>query len=350
MRLISLISICLIYYTSPMFSDENKSVVTLLDCYDQGHALTDQDIHSGYNASASIDLSSGLNCFAEGSGIYWKASENGLPLGVTSTPAKIYDIESDYHLGFKSKVGFHSNSDFWNFAFSYLFLHTKGHTEKLWTNSTSPHEFWYFNDITLITDYLSGKWKLEIDIMDLTFSRPFYLGLSVTMEPYTAVRGGWINQKYSAPSYIISTNNLLKNKTSSDSYLIGARGGLRTNWIFFNYFRMFGDIGIALLYQKFKLHNYQESLVNSLGLQSMDTKKEISNITPNIEASLGLGMGTYFFEKRWHLDLTVSYDFSVFFNQNTLSYFSNIINETSNASGLNNLMIHGFTGTLRLDF
>jgi hypothetical protein len=352
MRFFLPFSLLLIFSYHPLVYSDN-SVVTLIEPYDQGHALTDHDMHGGYSAPASIDLSSGFNAFVEGSCIYWKAFENGLDLGITTGPYEDFDIKTDYHLGFKAKAGFHTTGDYWNYAFSYLFLHTQGNVKPLHGNigsATPSTQFWYTDDgIFRLTDSLKARWTLHVDMMDATLSRPFYLGCKVTMEPYTGLRGGWIFQEYKVPAFISSINQHIKNDTTSHSYLIGARGGLLTNWIIFNYARIFGNLSASLLFQQFKVRNFQETVFRGSVIANAEMKKKFKDVTPNIDACLGAGLGGYFFQKRLHLDLTVSYDFSVYFNQNALSYIKNLVRELP-STGFENLTMHGVTGSLRIDF
>ncbi len=350
MRAIFFLSAIATFLFRPLFCE--NSVVTLIETYDQGHALTEHDMHSGYSAPASIDLDSGFNIFVDGSCIYWKAFETGLDLGVTTGNYAAYDIKTHYHLGFKAKAGFHTTGDYWNFAFSYLFLHTNGDTKPLNGNITTltpSRQFWYNDDVFLLANSLKARWKLHVDMMDALVSRPFYLGCKVTMEPYTALRGGWITQKYKVPAFL-SSGNQLKNTTASHSYLVGPRGGLITNWIIANYIRMFGDLSVSLLFQHFKLKNFQETVLGNTIITNVDLSKKMKELTPNIDASLGVGMGGYFFHKRLHLDFCASYDFSVYFNQNSLAYIKNLAKDDTNFPLGSNLTMHGVTGSLRIDF
>jgi hypothetical protein len=358
MRIIFKLSIFLFLFTSSLiFSD----TVCTYEYFDQGHALNEHYMRNGYNAPAAIELDCGFNVFMKGTCLYWSASEHGLELGSTKKDDKttFHDLHFDYQLGAKGTVGGRFPGDDWNFYFSYLFYRFKENSKHI----SDPNFFFYWanqlpenNDGDLIykPENFSSRWKLKMDIMDSYFSRPFYLGLKLTAEPFIGARGGWISQKYNLPSTAPSQfpDELIHfaNNNHSKSWLVGILGGVNTNWILIDFFRIYANFSAALMYQKFKVFNNQLITLQESSLFKHSLQNNINSITPNLDFSAGLGLGSYLFSKRIHIDLTVGYDFVIYWNQNVIAYTIQGLVNGGAGYAMNNLMIHGLSGSLQLNF
>lgn len=323
--------------------------------FNQGHGLDEHVMREGYNAPACIDLDAGFDLFIKGSCLYWCVLEQGLELGYLNSNNKIkfYDPDFDYHLGAKATAGGHLPHDNWNFYFTYLYYRNK--KESLHIANSNFIDFWYQDQIIGQDKYenISSCWKLKLDIMDTYFSRPFYLGRKLTFEPLIGARGGWIKQKYNIPATPTSLLLIMKeleNKSRSNSWVLGALFGLNSNWILIDFFRIYANFSCALMYQKFKVSNVQKILLDSVPLSSISLHHKIQNIVPSFDATLGLGWGTYFYNKRLHIDFTFGYDFSIFWNQNAISYVVGGLLKKIPSAALNNLVLHGISGAMRLDF
>ena len=140
-------------------------------------------------------------------------------------------------------------------------------------------------------------------------------------------------------------------KSEQDTWLIGPRAGLGTDWLVSCDFRIFGNVAGSLTYQNFEVKGIQVTPIQEgvtrkrLVVQNND----FSQITPNVEFSLGLGYGTYFCNYQWYFDLTVGYDFNYYWNQDWLRYNADSYHLSLDADA-GNLMMHGLNVTARLDF
>lgn len=321
--------------------------------FNQGHALDEHVMRNGYSAPACIELDAGFNVIMKGTCLYWNASEQGFDLGysVSNNKYEVHKLHFDSHLGAKGSLGFHLPYDGWDFTFTYLFYRNQkdsGHIQ-----SKTFEDYWYKEPIISLErmENVCSRWKLKMDIMDTYFSRPFYLGSKITVEPFIGVRGGWINQKYKIPgntTYYIFQQ--FSNKSRSDSWVLGGLGGLNSNWIIIDFFRIYANFSGALLYQRFNVNNNQKIIIEDIPVTDVSLKYKFRNITPCFDTSFGLGWGTYFYNKRLHIDFSVGYDFVIFLDQNAISYVVGGINNKMPAAALNNLMLHGISGGLRLDF
>ena len=324
---------------------------------------TGEPCNCAYNAPARIDPACGWDMWVTGSFIYWQAKEKGLELGYefnrkTSDTENVvkYDtlnMEFDYLPGFKVGAGFSMCRDDWTLYLEYTRLNGKNTFKKelatednYLASSWDPASLGQF--LTPRFNSLSAKWKLDYNIFDLELGRPYYLGKKVIFKPHFGLRGGWIDQNYDIKE-IYSTTNVVYNWATQDSWVIGPRAGLVTDWIIGCDFRIFGNAAASLLYQDFdiskKTHSYDSDVLRT----NFKTQEKQSYITPNVELGLGLGYGSYFWNNEWYFDLAVGYDFHYIWNQNMMRHLNDELkNELDTDAG--NLMMHGLTVSARLDF
>ena len=344
-----LLSVLLSISSNFLFAD----TLCTYEFFNQGHGLEEHVLRSGYNAPACIELDAGFNIIMKGTCLYWNVSERGLDLGYTfdNNKYKVHTLNFDYQLGGKGTLGFHLPHDSWDFNFTYLYFRNQKGSDHI--QSSTFVDFWYkslgFESDRI--DNISSKWKLKMDMMDAYFSRPFYLGSKLTVEPLIGARGGWINQKYKIPgssSFLIYKE--FENKTRSDSWVLGGIGGVYSNWILVDFFRIYANFSGALLYQRFQVKNNQKIIIEAVPVTAFSLKYKFRNITPCFDASFGIGWGTYFYNKRLHIDFTFGYDYVIYLDQNAISYVVGELVNDMEGTTLNNLMLHGMSGALRLDF
>ena len=207
---------------------------------------------------------------------------------------------------------------------------------------------------------LKTNWKLRVNLGDLELSRKYFVGKELIFRPHFGLRGGSLNQLYSATEigrvspYSGDDITIITN-LKSDSWLIGPRAGLDTSWRLGCGFRMFGDVAASLFYQKFDVKSIQVKLVQS-GVTDdsiLNLKNDVRYINPNFELGLGFGWGTGFCDDSWHFDLTAGYEFHQFWNQNMMRHLNDTfenLDTTYVDADAGDLMFHGLTITARLDF
>ena len=328
---------------------------TLCTCeyFNQGHGLEEHVLRNGYNSPAYIDLDAGLNIIVKGTCLYWKVQEQGFDLGY-SRSGNSYDfhtLKTDSHLGAKGNIGFHLPHDGWDFNFTYLFYRNEKNSNHI--QSADFENYWYNPDILTseTMDEINSRWKLAMDIMDASFSRPFYLGTHLTVEPFIGAKGGWIMQKFKIPaSYHGALFQQYENNSHSHSWILGMLGGFNTNWIIVDYLRIFANFSGSLLFQKFKISNDQKIIIENATVLDLGLQYKLKNITPSFETNFGVAWGTYFYNKRLHIDFSFGYDYLIFFDQNSISYIISSINNNTSGATLHNLTLHGMSGAIRLDF
>ena len=338
----------------------------------QGHSAPEDQMKKGYNHPARIDVKGSWDFYISGSYIYWQPRQDGLEFArevVRSgegregslTNYTFVHMDFDYHSGFKVGLGGNFERDDWSLDFEYTRLYTTDHRSKILSDEPEDialhffFPFWSNFPDQAPTFYAKARWKLHFNILDGILGRSYYVGTKLTFKPYVGLRAGWVDQKYRADYRHLVV--AFYSNSKSDSWLLGPRIGLDTNWHFGEGCRLFGNTAASLFYQRFKTNielvrlDLEEPILNFL--RTMKEKEGYFN--PNFEIALGLSWGSYFCDDSWHIDLSAAYEFHIFWDQNMMRK----ILDYNNVSGIgyNNsdptpgdLILHGLTVSLRLDF
>jgi len=361
-------------------SEHNKSQMPM---FEQGSPIADDQVMSdqqskkfmvpaGINHPGCI-RTSGNDFFATGSFIYWMASSDGFNTNefpykldsaggaVASGHGKEVFVKPKYKPGFKIGLGFNSDYDDWTAYLEYTWLHQSDHSRftaasgDVFLVSGAPYN--------VASDLLKTKWKLHLDVLDFTLARAYYVGKRVIVEPFGGLRAAWIRQKWNLELSSSSATNPWATATSVTDYLnanfkgnswgLGARFGIHSEWLMGSGFRFDAKASGSLLFTRYdKLNATGTSSGGStaIPMATMSYYKHFDVMRANAEMGLGLGWGSYFGDSdAYHFDIVATYDFNIWLSQN----MSRGIRDTlTNQSGVNptDLMYHGPTLTLRLDF
>lgn len=335
-----------------------------------------------YNCAARVNNNCGWAFYLSGSFIYWQAKE-GLDFNRTAyqdsvTPFhKVTDNlwKFNFHPGVKIAVGGYSKHDDWDLIVRYTRLKVEEKRsieldvsnvnnfitytlETFWLNggvgALKPNNF---NGIGVSKEH--AIWRLNNNWIDTDFGRSFFVGTKLTFKPFFGLRGGFIDQKYHSSLTLYDTTNLSLTAVGhgdfgTGSWFVGPRIGFDTNWLTRSGFRIFGDTAFGLYYQQFSFHGkiypiYDSNSVNP-GIERVSLSSHESQITPNLDCSLGLGWGSYFHDRRWHFDLCLGYDFVFFWDQNVLEKASAVVQLYQPLRLPGNLMLQGLTVTAVIDF
>ena len=204
---------------------------------------------------------------------------------------------------------------------------------------------------------VKSEWKLAMDLIDLTFSRPFYQGPRLVVSPYGGLRAALIRQSMtvqltevtglfaSLPPQPIGSRN------TSHSWAIGPRFGGTANVLLDMGFRFEGNAAASLLYTQYTTVNHREdpaSLTFNPGPYTA-SYSDYSALRPVAEVGLGFGWGSYLYNQKFHIDFCADYDFTYFWNQNMMR---KLLDDTLEGTSPSNadLYLHGLTLTGRFDF
>jgi hypothetical protein len=371
--------------------------------FEQGSPIMDDQVMSdtqngkmmvpaGINHPGRINPSGSNDFFVTGSFIYWMASTDGLnvndfaydfasypagsvvgqttpsPIGLVATGGgREVFVKPKYKPGFKVGLGYNSNFDDWTAYLEYTWLHQTDHSSFSANSNdgdndaddTTDHVFLLAGaPYNIASDLLSTKWRLDLDVLDFTLSRAYYVGKRVIVEPFGGLRAAWIRQHLhvglssSSPTTAWAQNPLVTDELSAsakcNSWGLGARLGMHSEWLLGMGFRFDAKASASLLFTRYS--NLSSSSVGDISSTSLSYRSHYDVMRANAEMGLGLGWGSYFgSDDGYHFDLVATYDFNIWWSQNMLRGLF----DTGRLQSGNNptdLMYHGPTVTLRLDF
>jgi hypothetical protein len=343
------------------FANQDKCS-SLKKSFDHGREMALNQMMPGYGAPARIDVRGSWDVYASGSFTYWQSIQDNMELGSVSTSGSpnttnsVVNMAFNYTPGFKVGLGMNLDHDSWDTFLQYAWFRGQ-HGNATHLDPTNSNVVLIPNWGTpASTTYFDGKehWRLHMDLLDWELARAYYVGTKLSFRPFIAARAAWIRQNmdvvYANTSDFTGVSNFSKNK--AQSWAIGPRVGLYSNWLLGEGIRLFGNtMGDILFTQYTKLRTYN-GLTNASGVATSATQTlqtDVNCLRGHLEGEFGFGWGSYFDNNNWHIDLSASYGFQVFFSQNMFRKFTDV-NSRSSFSPNGDLYLHGLTVTARFDF
>ena len=214
---------------------------------------------AGHNASSAVQVCKTWDVYAAGSFLYWQAIQENMEYAfvnsnwttqITSPGTKgAYVVPNfQYKTGFKVGVGGHLHRDNWDTSLEYTRFHSVN------TTATNGFAGGYINYTTGNPSVLGSNiffsasqiWRCNLDFVDASLGRDYFVGTQLTFHPVVGARAAWILQKvttqYTNPGingpYAINQGNTLvaTSGTASiyqriHSWGFGPRMGLDTSWM-----------------------------------------------------------------------------------------------------------------------
>ncbi len=200
----------------------------------------------------------------------------------------------------------------------------------------------------LSVSYISSKWQLAMDLIDVELKRPIYQSCQMSITPYFGLMAAFIWQKLNlevdvAP-YVINnlTTSPIYSHNSSSSWALGPRTGLDLYWILPVGFKLQGGLAATLFFTQYTDVKHSEQVASASSMPStLKTKLPIENcVRPELEGSFGFSWGTYFRNDKYYMNVTAVYDFILFWQQNMMrKLMDQTISGSSGAAG--NLYLQG---------
>ena len=360
-------------------NDESLPLCPPAPLFQSGYGLVNDLYPAAYNASARIAVKNSWDFFLSGSFLYWVADQDAMELAVNTTyvsgayqtmPSKGQYVvpSSNYKPGLKLGFGLDFNYDQWVGLIEY----TRFRQESTSSFGSPPADarggtalwrmtdwFTFIDPLTSTFDSFAGdissKWHTNIDLIDMTLSRPFYQGRYFAINPFGGLRIASIRQNFKVaitkfegtPPTPVS--NTLVSHNHSNSWAIGARAGLEGHWILGWGFRFEGDLAGNLLYSRFTSVAHREDTSVAANPTLASRLDEINTVRPMADMKLGMGWGTYYYQQKYHFDLLATYDFNVMWGQNMMRYLTNELYQQTVESPAD-LSVQGLSLTARFDF
>ncbi len=263
-------------------------------------------------------------------------------------------LDYDYHPGFE--IGFVLNLpyDFWSLGGEFFWYQGNSHKKK---TAEEPQYYLsplFVGDSPLIRS-IDANWKLYVDVADLYLSRPYYSGEKWSVVPRAGFRGTWISQRFTVDANLFDEDPVAQSvEMKSKSWAIGPGVGCQTNFLLGAGVSLFGDLATSIVYTRY--NKIDAKFSNSLGQKAHPSNNLLGTVRPNIDAGLGIewdsllafSSGSYEWQKTFYLNLSASYNFSVFFAQNMGVALVSAADNSDSTPG--NLYLQGLTISLALVF
>lgn len=265
----------------------------------------------------------------------------------------------NYKSGFKVAAGFKSDEyDDWGGKVEYTRLHGT-HSN----NATAPNlgigflnmEPW-INDVQgngVRADAFGSNWSVDLDVIDVGLFRTYYVGRHLVFQTFFVGRGGWLDQSlnFDVQVPINPLPNPGLSRTTSDSWSLGTKGSIDTNWILGYGLRLIGNAEVSFFFQRYKLR-HAEKEVDNITENGVNSTLTVRFLRPTLGLQLRLGWGTYAWNQTVHIDFEATYDYMTWWAQNMLRMFADVTNITRSGSEgePGNLYYQGLTLRGQLNF
>ncbi len=323
-----------------------------------------------YNAPARIDIQCGWDVWADASFTYWQAIQENMEPAMSHAPQVnrsagnnqfgFVNLNFEYKPGFKVGLGMSFDYDNWDSSLEYTYYRGTIHRSAAMSlnganNGDGYLPLWASGlnvNATTPTTAFNALWRLNMNLLDADLGRWMYAGTQLTFRPSIGARVAWITQNRKCTySNILSPTSFIEYNEKTNSWGIGPRVSLDMNWLIGMGFRCFGKSEMDVLFTQYHSNSNTSNLLGGVtGLQTEVRQKDINRLRPHVDLELGMGWGKYLGCHDWHIDISASYGYQIFWNQNMFRWQS-ITNPPIRGKLPNgDLMIHGLTATIKLDF
>lgn len=345
-------------------------------CFERGYPNTNCCFPAAYNEPANYDLAPcAWDFWVDASFTYWDALQDGMDLAVqttvNSTPTLLSPTvgnflfqDNQYKPGFKVGLGMDLGHDDWSAFAEYTWFRSTT------TTNTAPSSdgragtaVWAVNSWVRaantggLIDFssLSSSWTLNMDLLDVGATRPYYQGTHLIAGPFGGVRAQWIRQKLDLSGNTFTTSAAtgttgVTSNNKSNSWAVGPRGGINGKWHVGYGLRVEGDIAASILFTQYTSVKNNVSATSSGGNPTAGNYSDYNCLRVGNEMNLGLGWGSYFDCRNYHLDLLATYDFQVFWNQNMMRALVDNLGGGTVGASAGNLYLQGLTVKAQFDF
>lgn len=324
---------------------------------------------AAYNAPSGIVVQGCWDLLLKASFIYWMPYQEHLEIGFISSEFTPTLVDADfananftYKPGFRVGIGYKIDRDNWDTSLDYTWFRSSQNTSVSLNPEGTKLLFpvFIFPDVTA-SSYLQGSqdWQLHMDLLDWALAREYFVGTSLTFHPFLGVRAAWIRQNlkngyFDESTGFLAFRNVISNQ-SSNSWGIGPRLGIQSDFLLGQNIRFYGIGAGDILFTQYTHINYSQIATNDSGTDTeLNTyrirQNDLNYLRPHIDLELGFRWGTSFACEKRYVDLSLGYCFQVFFNQNMFRHFTSELVLAKSVCPNGNLYIHGLNINVRFDF
>ena len=332
------------------------------------YAQPPKDSQKCKNQEIKSECECDLLAYLSGSFLFLQPIQEGVEFAKQSsldTSATGSEVNYDFKFkpGLKVGAGIYLPYDKWTLNAQYTWFHPTLSDKKDISNASAdkiliPHFGSYVN-IYHFAKVADAKWKLLLDMGELSMSRPFFIRDYWQTKPSIGLKGGRLDQKidvnYSGTiNHSISGVDLDYTMTEvanwkSKSWFAGPFLAFNTKWLKDGFY-ISNKISGGIYFQDFKVSSYMNNTTTATDLSfDANTSYKFYFISPQVDINLGIGWESCIADT-YYVDFSAEYDFFYFWNQNLIRHIA----DQSTVSGtdysletsytcIGNLMLQGLT-------
>lgn len=262
----------------------------------------------------------------------------------------------DWNPGMRIGAGFYLNHDAWNLDFNWTWLNiTNYKTASVGTNGGQLIPLYLTGTGTpaaLLGPRASANWHAAYNTIDVRLGKPYYVSRYLVLNPHFGVRGAWIRQHFSVDygGSTATANNRTVHHGDNDFWGVGSRAGVDSEWLLGKGWKLFGNVAASMLFGKFDIEQNLNYGTGTGSTNGFDLDYDFYQNTPNFEMILGVGWGTHFSKRRYHVALDLAYEFHEWFDQlNMRRFYSGANFYANDVVSRGNLTLNGVSFRLQFD-
>ncbi|MBS0604195.1 MAG: hypothetical protein JSS60_04045 [Verrucomicrobia bacterium] len=309
------------------------------------------DLRRSFNPS----VRNGYEMWISGDLLCWLPREKsisflnkGLDVFKTSdfTEANRVFPDFDWDFGYRLGIGHLFAEQKWDVSVNWTHYKAfsdqkKGSLEKTFVGM---FPIWSIADDIIEGDYVSyGKmhWTLDLDLLDLKFSRDLPFG-RFNLKPFVALTTGWVNQDFDITytgGIFLSGFDIIEMK--NNYWGMGPSIGFDPRFYLGAGWSLYGNAAMTMLIGSFDVHQKE----NYLFSERVDLHRHRNRLGWVSDLGVGILWKTLFMQQRYALSFKLGWEYLVLFHQNLLKQ-----GEFHLVSHDRDLQIQGGTFSARFDF
>jgi hypothetical protein len=359
--------------------------------------------HTVITPAVAPRVENGTGAFVTADFIWWKMhigqmeyalngivdAGNLVPADTSTRKGHVKSPDFDFKPGFKVGAGLKFEHDGWDLYANYTWLkngesrnHLNGESGKgasSFTNFVAPGPFLspgalldaLFSPGAVVGTFnivnARSLFKQHFNAADLELGRNFFISKYLTLRPHVGLKGAYISDELilhftptgGAKGFVGEARVLGitkgKQRKHQKMWGVGTRAGLNAVWHFCKNFGLYGDAAVTAFWSDFHVTSKdvvtaRPALLPALGddddsdddsdLTTLNTKEVFQEVTPVVEAGIGLTYMTWFYDETCAFDVRAGWEEQVWID----------FNRFMDVGTTGNLSLHGLTIKAGLNF
>ncbi len=320
------------------------------------------------NPPSRFQVRDGCNMFLTADFLWWSANTDGLyyaqsnfgtpttsnpPAGEVDFSGHMQRVKEEWGPGFRVGFGGNMPYDEWDIYLNWTWFHSDPKDSAKETSHGPLLVLWGHPDINSpaananLASHAHARWDMTINVIDLEMGRAFWVGKHLSVHPFFAIRGAWIDQQFKVKYHYISSPHLEgRIKAESDFEGVGPRAGLDARFSLYNGWSIYGLVSAALMYGSLET-DFRERENNS---RIAHTDDSFHRGISTVQMGLGIRWDAFFHRHRYHVGVTVGWEQNIWYG---VTQFNHYLGQLQNGTLVQNngdLTLQGGTLSARFDF